>query len=72
MLFKIRMFHGDKDWFTTYYSSRYTTRFTTQNTLSVPFKKSEHSRKSVAYIGPVQWNGVQIVSGLMMTLLNLK
>ena len=52
------MFHDDKDWFTTYYNSRYTTRLTTQNTLFVPFIRSEHSRQSIDYISPVQWNGL--------------
>ena len=58
MLFKIRMFHDDKVWFTAYYNSRYTTRLTTQNTLFVPFIRSEHSRQSIDYVGPVQWNSL--------------
>ena len=58
MLFKIRMFHDDKGWFATYSNSRYTTRLTTQNTLVVPFIRSEHSRQSIDYVGPVQWNNL--------------
>ena len=29
-----------------------------QNTLFVPLIRSEHSRQSIDYVGPVQWNGL--------------
>ena len=72
MVSKIRMFHDDKDWFTTYYNSRYTTRYTTQKTSFVPFIRSEHSGHVMITLVLCSGTVSHLVLGLFMTLLNLK
>ena len=58
MLFKLRLFHSHNEWFTPYASTGFLTRLAVQNTLSVPFVRTEHSRQCINYSGPVHWNSL--------------